>query len=138
MHCFCGASMGEFTSCPECGDTNHDENWSNVRTFDCGFQGQLDRRVTRCKRAKKVKQVVELVVDDRASRYRLALLDASQALDGIASDMQSSSVDNEHTTRCRELAQQMRTLAGHDTPFGERSKPSSGAKFVAFFKRSRR
>lgn len=124
--------MGQYQSCPECGDTNHEENWNNVRTFDCGFQGQFDKRVNRCEGTKKPKPVIERIVDDSAARFRLGLLDAAQAVDGIATDLAASGGEDEYSQRCRELAQQMRQLAGHESALSASSRNTS---IVTFFKR---
>lgn len=112
-----------FGSCPECGNTNHEESHHyRVRTFDCGFESQDSRRVSRCKGNAPLKPPIQYVMDDSASRYRLALLDASQALDVISGDMAAYGGENVYTQRCCELAMQMRALAGHDKPLAERAK----------------
>jgi hypothetical protein len=105
-----------FERCPECNETNWEESGS-VRTFDCGFQGYWSTRHRRCsangtKRLPK-QPAKSAAINDEAARYRLALLDAAQAADGLASDMAASGQD-QFASRCRELARQMRRFAGHD------------------------
>lgn len=119
-----------FSSCPECGETNYEEDYYSTRKFDCGFQGQNTRRASRCG-GKKSRRVVERIVDDSASRYRMGLLDAAQLLDGITADIVAVRGSDEHTERCRALAQQMRVLAGHQEALVTEQYGKAGSGLIA-------
>ena len=100
-----------FEKCPECGETNYQENTLNYRAFDCGFEGYLGRRHNRCEGTKK-KPTISIPAE--VARYRLAFLDATQVADAIAADMAADGNENNaFAGRCRELARQMREFAGH-------------------------
>lgn len=132
--------MGGFTKCPECSETNYyDQNYT--RYFDCGFQGSSynNTRHHRCDGAKRKKEAPAL--DHEAARYRLALLDAAHAAEGIASDLRADE-HPEYAERCAALARQMREFAGHTDLAGEetptfRSKASPGRAIMAIFRRQR-
>ena len=101
-----------FERCPECGETNYEEEYSH-RTFDCGFVGLHSTRSSRCDNPKKKIRPVDIPAE--VSRYRLAFLDAAQVADSIAADMMTDGQPAEFSARCRELAKQMREFAGHGT-----------------------
>ena len=130
-----------FRKCPECGETNYYESGLS-RYFDCGFQGRTysDVREQRCGGARrKTSREASPELSDDAARYRLALLDAAHAADGIAADLIADG-QSEHARRCAELAKQMRQFAGHTGISGDetptfRSKPERG--LVAIFKKVR-
>jgi hypothetical protein len=122
-----------FEKCPECGETNYQEQYSH-RTFDCGFVGFGSTRSNRCGRPKKKLPAVDIPAE--VSRYRLALLDAAQVADSIAADMMADGQSAEFARRCSELAKQMREFAGHG-PNGFAS-PRSGAQrsgLISIFRR---
>lgn len=100
-----------FEKCPECGETNYEEDYSNYRSFDCGFVGVGSRRSNRCENPEK--KIAPIDIPAEVSRYRLAFLDAAQVADNIAGDMIAEGQSAEFSTRCRELAKQMREFAGH-------------------------
>lgn len=127
--------MAEYSKCPECGETNYQE-YLATRSFDCGFKGCFDERRARCGRKDKRK------ADDTAgatdNRYRLALLDAAQVVDVIASDMTRDGTGGTYAERCRELARQMREFAGHSrdaASFNDVSARKSGSGLKALVRR---
>ncbi|MBA2124700.1 hypothetical protein DLM45_00450 [Hyphomicrobium methylovorum] len=101
----------QFQTCPECGETNYEEDLDSLRTFDCGFMGEFERRVSRCDSHER--KAKEVTIPAEVARYRLALLDAAQSADTIAADMSASDIDPIYVERCRDLARQMRAFAGH-------------------------
>lgn len=104
-----------FSTCPECGESNYEEDdYSGIRSFDCGFESENDRRHSRCEsKTRRRPNRPSVEPSDGASRYRLALLDAAQVAEILANDMAAEGASTEHVSRCRELALQMRGFAGH-------------------------
>jgi hypothetical protein len=101
-----------FNKCPECGNTNFEEDSSNLRTFDCGFSGQWDRRVKRCRNPRPHTRGCDIPAE--VNRFRLALLDAAHAAETIAADLVETEDVEEFAERLQDLARQMRAAAGHD------------------------
>lgn len=110
-----------FKNCPECGETNYYQV-GYIRYFDCGFAGdKWDTRTARCAAFddNPRPQAGQLpLISDEAACYRLALLDGAQAIDGLAADMEADELSGNYAQSCRELAQQLRAFAGHDTGLG--------------------
>jgi hypothetical protein len=129
-----------FNECPECGETNYAEDLSNFRSFTCGFQAYPRRRFAVCKQPSAKRIGVERIVNDTSSRYRLALLDAAQAADAVAADMEADGCEVIYIERCRELARQMRDFAGHGSGFekGRDKAASKGSAIIAFFRKDKR
>lgn len=134
-----------FSKCPECGETNYYEQ-SYTRYFDCGFQASTltTTREARCgsdDRKSNKRKRAEPTLSDEASRYRLALLDAAHAAEGIAADLRADALP-EHAEKCAALARQMREFAGHTGVSGEetptfRSRQSPGRAIMAIFRKQR-
>ncbi len=122
--------MAYWKKCPECGETNYYETFDS-QYFDCGFQGYCDEdiREARCaaydNSQDKLDHQQSGPVDSELAHLRLALLDAAQVADVIATDMQNANHSEEYPDRCRELAQQMRMVAGHSQDFGTKSSFNS-------------
>jgi hypothetical protein len=117
-----------FEKCPECGETNYEEEYS-YRTFDCGFVGFGSVRSSRCERPRRQTATIDVPVE--VARYRLALLDAAQAADTIAADMTAESQSPAFAARCRELAAQMREFAGHTAhgfSYSDMTEPNFGPR----------
>ena len=110
-----------YEKCPECGDTNYEEDADGDRTFDCGFMSNDDQRTSRCDNPDPSVPDVPAEI----ARYRLALFDCAQAADAIGNDMRAKGVAAEFAERCRELARQMREFAG-DGGGGPGHGPGSG------------
>ncbi len=103
-----------FDKYPVCGVKNFEE-LAGYRTFDCEFEGStLGKREARCN-AKPARSGLGNH-DGDAARYRLALLDAAQVVDQLADDMAEAGQDAEFIERNRDLARQIRALAGHAEP----------------------
>ncbi len=112
-----------FSKCPECGETNYEEDTDGLRIFDCGFESEEERRVSRCDNPDPRVQEIPAEI----ARYRLALFDCAQAAETIGNDMQAKGVAGEFTERCRDLARQMRDFAGNSDDFGGPGQgPGSG------------
>jgi hypothetical protein len=134
-----------FERCPECQETNYSER-IYTRSFACGFKSQFDERQALCgaQRQRPQKRTDTATFNDEAARYRLALLDAAQATDLLATDMAMGDQDKAYVARCRELARQMRTFAGHIgasarmDDAARASATASGNSALAFVHRMRR
>jgi hypothetical protein len=106
--------MAFWTCCPECDATNYFEE-NDKQIFDCGFEGADDDdvRVSRCAALDMDEASGVGPVVDEGSKYRLGFLDAAHVADGIARDIDQSIVLEGLAQRCRDLAEQMRSFAGH-------------------------
>ncbi len=121
-----------FSKCPECGETNYEENSTSFRTFDCGFVGFYNDRDKRCGNPKGRAPAIPAEI----ARYRLALLDAAQAAETIGKDMKANGAAPEFAGRCLELARQMREFAGHTAEFGGAGKGRKAtAKVLSIFRK---
>ena len=121
----------DFDSCPECGETNYEEDVYSERYFDCDFQSKGNKRTARCGNPRRDRSDRRPDIPAEVNRYRLALLDAAHAAETIATDMDAEQADRRYIEQITHLANQMRELAGHSVDGHARAAQSTMGRFLA-------